>query len=73
MSETPDLRGRILKVERPETGYSQVVLDNGVSNTITVVCLAEQLGDLLSTDSRQIWEHLVTRKPGHFRSKRTLK
>jgi hypothetical protein len=64
-----DPRGRVLKVTRNLDGYSQVKVDNGPVKTITIHCLTEQLGDLLSTDMDKLRTHLLTRQPGHFRRK----
>jgi hypothetical protein len=69
MSDSRQLRGRVLKVQNRPDGMSSVVLDNGISNTITVHVFTEDLHNLLNSDTRGLWEHIVTRKPGHFRKK----
>lgn len=70
MSEQQDPKGRILKTSHHPDGTSRVVLDNGVVDTITIVTHSEDLAALLSQDMRTIREHLLTRRNGHFRSKR---
>ena len=69
MSESNDPRGRVLKVQNRLDGMSSVVLDNGISNTITVHVFTEDLHNILQSDLRGLWEHINTRKPGHFRKK----
>lgn len=69
MTTPADPRGRVLKITHQPTGHSQVVIDNGVVSTITIHCQAETLHHLLAADLPAIREHLVTRKPGHFRKK----
>ena len=69
MSEPNDPRGRVLKVSPRLDGMTSVVLDNGISNTITVHVFTEDLEQLMAANPRAIWEHIVTRKPGHFRKK----
>ncbi len=69
MSEPADPKGRILKVSHHPDGTSRVILDNGVTDTITIVCHSEMLPGLLAEDMRKIRAHLMTRAPGHFRSR----
>lgn len=69
-SRERELRGRVLEVKSQLSGHSTVKLDNGPVKTITLVCHTETLGDLLGADTKVLWEHLMTRKPGHFRVKR---
>ncbi len=61
--------GRILKVVKDTGSLSKVVVDNGVTHTITILSRPDQLPDLLASDMDAIREHLVTRKPGRFRKK----
>lgn len=61
--------GQILKVQNHWDGLSSVKLDNGVPHTITILTRTEELHNLLGTDLADIREHVMTRKPGHFRSK----
>jgi len=58
--------GRILKISHHLDGTSQVVLDNGVSDTITIVTHSELLPGLLAEDMAAIRAHLMSRAPGHF-------
>lgn len=69
MSESQDPKGKILKVTHHNDGTSRVVLDNGVVNTITIVTHSETLPELLGIDMRAIREHLLTRRPGHYRKR----
>lgn len=80
MSKTPQSRkqsrnssqppeGKILKVKQAPDGLSTVQLDNGIPHTITILTRTEELGGLLGSDLADIREHLMTRKPGHFRRK----
>jgi hypothetical protein len=69
VSTKPDPKGTILKVKRDLSGYGQLVLDNGITNTITIHCNAEDLDYLANSDLQAIREHLITRKKGHFRAK----
>jgi hypothetical protein len=62
--------GQILKVQQHWDGLSSVKLDNGVPHTISILTRTENLADLLGTDLAEIRAHLMTRRPGHFRSKR---
>jgi hypothetical protein len=64
-----DPRGQRLKISSNLSGMSQVVLDNGPFRTITVHTRTEDLGALLGVDGAELVEHLMTRKPGHFRQK----
>lgn len=68
-SSDRELRGRVLKVQSQASGHSVVQLDNGPFRTISLVCHTETLSDLLASDGAELWEHLMTRKPGHFRRK----
>jgi hypothetical protein len=65
-----DPRGRILRQSHHPDGTSRLVLDNGVTDTITIVTYSELLPGLLAHDMRDIRAHLMTRAPGHFRAKR---
>jgi hypothetical protein len=69
MKQKPE--GRILKVQRDLSEFSRVILDNGTTNTITILSRPDQLPGLLDQDMDEIREHLMTHKPGHFRKKRT--
>ena len=69
MSVPQDPRGNLLAVSRHLDGYSRVKLDNGPASVINLLVPTELVDDLLSTDLRQVWEHVMTRKPGHFRKK----
>ena len=69
MSASKDPRGNLLRVERKLDGYTRVALDNGPASVINLMVPTESLDDLLSTDLRRVWEHVMTRKPGHFRKK----
>lgn len=62
--------GNILKTTHNMDGTSQVRIDNGPTHTITIVTHTELLGDLTATDMRSIRDHLMSRKPGHFRVKK---
>ena len=66
-----DPRGRVLQVKTHLSGMSQVVLDNGPFRTVTIHTRTEDLGGLVTADLAAIREHLMTRKPGHFRKKGT--
>ena len=67
-SQEPE--GRILKVVRDTSSLSKVILDNGVTSTITILSRPDQLPALLESDMREIRLHLHSRGPGHFRKKR---
>ena len=69
MSGKQDPRGRVLRVQSRPDGMSSVVLDNGISNTITIHVFTEDLHNILDSDTHAIWEHMNTRKSGHFRKK----
>lgn len=62
-------KGRVLKVRSRLDGTSAVTLDNGPFRTITIHTHTENLGVLTSEDTAALVEHLMTRKPGHFRTK----
>jgi hypothetical protein len=64
-----DPTGRILKITPTLAGTHHVQIDNGPVHTITVVCHSEDLPALLGTDLKAIRDHLMTRRPGHFRKK----
>jgi len=64
-----DPRGNLLKVEKQLSGHTRVVLDNGPFRTISILARTEDLSSLLDTGTEVLWEHLMTRKPGHFRKK----
>jgi hypothetical protein len=66
----PEPLGRVLKVKRDTSALSQVILDNGLIGTITILSRPDQLPALLNSDLVAIHEHLLSRKPGHFRVKR---
>jgi hypothetical protein len=68
--EQPNPLGRILKTSNHLDGTSLVVLDNGVVDTITILCYSEQLPGLLGSDLPAIRAHLMTRAPGRYRQKR---
>jgi len=61
--------GRILKIQRDLSPLSRVILDNGLTGTITIASRPDQLPDLLASDLAAIHEHLMTRKPGRWRVK----
>jgi hypothetical protein len=67
--EKPSPLGRLLRVSDHPDGTSRVVLDNGVFETITIVCHSETLPALLGEDLAAIRAHLMTRAPGHFARK----
>lgn len=69
MATDKDPRGQILETKNYLDGTTRVKVDNGVVNTITIHCYAEQLPELMSADMRDIVAHLMTRAPGHFRRK----
>jgi hypothetical protein len=71
MSTASDPRGNLLMVNRRLDGHSSVVIDNGPFRTITLLCRTEDLGALLDADTRLIQNHLMSRKPGRIRRKRT--
>jgi hypothetical protein len=62
--------GKMLSVKNHWDGLSVVKVDNGVPHTISILTRTEVLGDLLSSDLTEIRAHLMTRHPGHFRSKK---
>jgi hypothetical protein len=70
MSTKQSPLGQVIKFRHLPDGTSRVVLDNGPVSTITITCHAEQFPDLMASDLSAIREHLMTRKPGHFRKKR---
>jgi hypothetical protein len=61
--------GQVLKVKQNLDGMSRVQIDNGATSTINIICHTEGLESLLQEDLAAIREHLMTRKPGHFRRK----
>jgi hypothetical protein len=63
--------GQPLQVKHNMDGLTQVKLDNGVPHAITILTRTEDFPALMGSDLAAIREHLMTRKPGHFRSKRT--
>lgn len=69
MPSNPELLGRVLKVKQDTSALAQVVLDNGVTGTITILSRPDQMPDLMAADMAAIHEHLTTRKPGRFRKK----
>jgi len=68
-SEGSSPKGQILKVSSNLDGMSRVVVDNGPFSVLTLHCRTEDLGDLLEADVAALRNHLMTRKPGHFRIK----
>lgn len=71
VSTDDDQKGTILKVKPHTNGTHSVVLDNGPVRTISIITRSDQLPELLASDTKAIREHLMTRKPGHFRKKGT--
>jgi hypothetical protein len=69
MSTDSSPLGQILSIKNLSDGTTRVKIDNGIVNTITITCHAEQLQDLLATDMKELRDHMMTRKPGHFRRK----
>jgi hypothetical protein len=69
MPEKRSPLGNILKVTQNLDGTSLVRLDNGPASKIDIVCHTETLEPLLASDMAAIQEHLMSRKPGHFRTK----
>jgi hypothetical protein len=69
MSTGKDPRGRLLKVKIDPVGRTQVIIDNGPFNTITIHGDTTNLYALLGSNLEQIRAHLMTRAPGHFRKK----
>jgi hypothetical protein len=63
-------RGNVIQANQGETGWGKVVLDNGPVSSITIHARTDSYADLLDSDLKDIYEHLLTRKPGHFRQKR---
>ena len=61
--------GNILAITANVNGTHTIKIDNGPTKVISIVTNSELLGDLLSADLAAIREHLMTRKPGHFRRK----
>jgi hypothetical protein len=61
--------GRILSSKHSPDGLSQVTLDNGAFHRITVVTRTEDFHLLAGVDLAELRAHLMTRLPGHFRSK----
>lgn len=66
----PSPEGQILAVKHSLDGFSQVTLDNGIPYRLHILTRAEDFPILLSSDLQAIRAHLLTRGPGHFRSKR---
>lgn len=62
---------QVLQVRSNLSGMSKVTLDNGPFKTLTLHCRTEELGPLMAEDMAALREHLLTRKRGHFRAKRT--
>lgn len=61
--------GQVLQIRSRLSGMSAVKLDNGPFETLTIHTRTEELGNLLAEDQRALREHLMSRKPGHFRTK----
>jgi hypothetical protein len=61
--------GRILKVTPLMSGHVQVKIDNGPTNTITIMARLEDAELLLSSDLLAIRNHLMTPRRGRFRVK----
>lgn len=68
-NSSKNLKGNLLTVKQHWDGLSSVKLDNGIPHTLTILTRTESLGDLLGTDLAEMRAHLMTRHPGHFRSK----
>lgn len=66
-------KGSLLSVTHHPDGTSLVKLDNGPTMVINIITLGSDLPTLLNTDLKEIQEHLMTRRPGHFRKKRGKK
>lgn len=62
-------RGQVLRVRSRLNGMSTLQLDNGPFRTVTLHTRTEDLAGLMGEDLSAIVEHLMTRKPGHFRRK----
>lgn len=69
-AELPPL-GQVLKISSKLNGMTQVKLDNGPFQMITLHCRTEGLADLMSADLRAVQAHLMSRRPGRFRTKGT--
>lgn len=63
-------KGRILKVTPHINGTHSVKVDNGPVRTINIITRSDQLPGLLAADMAAIVDHMMTRRPGHFRRKR---
>lgn len=63
-------KGTVLGITPHLDGTSHIRLDNGPVRTINIITLSSAVPDLLAADTRKIREHLMTRRPGHFRQKR---
>jgi hypothetical protein len=63
--------GSVIQANQGESGWGKVVLDNGPVSSITIHCRTDSYVTLLDSDLKDIREHLLTRKSGHFRQKRT--
>lgn len=70
MSTDDAQKGTVLKITPRLDGTSDIHLDNGPVRRIRIVTLSSAVPDLLGADTRAIREHLMTRRPGHFRQKR---
>jgi hypothetical protein len=62
-------KGTVLSLTPHLDGTSLIKLDNGPARTINIVTLSSAVSDLLNADTKLIREHLMTRRPGHFRRK----
>jgi hypothetical protein len=69
MSESKNPRGQVLRVSSRLDGLSTVLVDNGPFSTISIHCRTEDLVQLTQEDTAALVSHLMTRKPGHFRTK----
>ena len=70
-SKRPSPKGRVLATSFSLDGHSTVELDNGPYLRARILCRTETLADLLAIQGSEIIDHITTRKPGHFRGKRS--
>lgn len=63
-------KGQILRTLYHNDGHSTLVLDNGPARTVQILTRTEQLHELLGVKGSDLIEHITTRRPGHFRTKR---
>jgi hypothetical protein len=69
MSTGKEPLGKLLKITPHMDGTHTVILDNGPVSTLTIVTLSADLAELLGTDLSTVRDHLMTRRPNHFRVK----